>query len=627
MGQDMVYLWTVEKGETEGGRGRGLFLRMTRVAIGRDVGKEEGAARLSSIKLYTKTLVDPAGVETAAAVAVASSSSSSSSSTSKKRSSPTTSYTPPCSFLPLSVQTVGMQAQGLIVTAVEEVERKGSGEGGVRLQAWDAEHGVVVGEACPPSSSFSLPSTSSLFACGEGVIASGSPSTDKVAAWRVESREGGGEGTGLRRALGKLAVTTAAAAACATGTVAAPLVTMTFKSSEVGWVCQEREEDATGAAAGAAAAAAGGLTPDDAVDQLLQLLFAAEQEQQQQYQHQHQHQQNGKADTKKKEEEERNGSGKSCSSSKKRKRAKLTGAVLLARTPVATQTALYVASLCLAEEDEEGGEGILEGGRGKKARRRKSREGQGEGATEGRKQERQAGLWRLLQALIEAGKYPLREHPTLLLQLLQRGRKEVVAAALAGPGDLSEKSIVQSLRAVLRSPSSLPPSSISITSQEQQQQQQQQLNNGVYAREVFKLVGLAVCRPCCPVFLRAALSEGMDGPSAALLLVLLRSLLEKTIDGNAGGGGREEECILTWLEALLDAKFVSMVVQGSREGGQGGKERDVVRKVLMGVRECARRGAMACEALELVEGYFAQFKRAGQSFQAISDYSLESISI
>jgi len=633
MGQDTAYLWTVWGGG-EGGREGGLFLHMARVAIGREGGREGGAARLSLIQLYTKTLVDPAAA--AAAAAAAASSSSSSSSASKRRRSSTSSSLPSSSSLPPSIQTVGMQAHGLIITAVEEGGREGGREGGVRLQAWDAEHGVVVGEAYPSSSSLSLPSSSSsssLLVGGEGVIASSSSSSpsslpssssDQVVVWRVESKEGGGgEGTGLRRALGKLsaaATAAATAAAARTAAAAAPLVRMTFKSSEVGWVCQEGEAAAAATAtAAAAAAAAGGSRTAEAVEELLQLLLASEQQQQQQ-------QQNGGGKKEKRKEEERNGSSSSSSSSKKRKRVKLTGDVLLARTPIAAATALHVASLCLnegGEEDEEGKEGGKGTAKGKTQQRRKSSEARREGGRE----ERQAALWRLLQALIEAGKFPLREHPSILLQLLRRNKKEVVAAALAGPGDLSERMVVQALHALLRSsPSSLPPSS---SSDEQQQQQQQKINKGVYAREVSKLVGLAVCRPCCPAFLRAALSEGMDGPTAALLLVLLRSLLEKTMNGKTGGGegGREEECVLTWLEALLDAKFVSLVVQGGREGGRGGKEGGMVKKVLVGVRECARRGAMACEALELVEGYFAQFKRAGQSLQVIPDYSLESIRI
>jgi hypothetical protein len=115
----------------------------------------------------------------------------------------------------------------------------------------------------------------------------------------------------------------------------------------------------------------------------------------------------------------------------------------------------------------------------------------------------------------------------------------------------------------------------------------------------------------------------MDGPSAALLLVLLQALLEEAV--GAGGKGRPtEEAVLTWLESLLDAKFVALVVEGKRErAGEAWGEEGVLRRVLASTQERIQAAALSCQALEVVEGYIAQFRRAGESLQVIPDYSLD----
>jgi hypothetical protein len=84
--------------------------------------------------------------------------------------------------------------------------------------------------------------------------------------------------------------------------------------------------------------------------------------------------------------------------------------------------------------------------------------------------------------------------------------------------------------------------------------------------DLLKVLGLCVRRPCCPAFLRAAMAE-LDGPSAALLLLMLKALLGRAATSTSTEKGQvAERELLPWLEALLDANLVSLVSRG----GQGG---------------------------------------------------------
>ncbi len=531
--EDTAYVWTVWAAP---GAGQ-LILRMGRVSF-----DQQNA--LSFLDLFTQTLSGSSG---AASVVDAGS---------QKRRRASSSPAPVAGSP--AVHTVGMAAEGLLVTAVE-------GEQGVRLQAWDAEFGVVVGEAV---SSSCTADPSSLLVGGRGVMASASTSASSdVAVWRVEATDRPSTGdVGLRRVLGKLSSASAAAS------------TMTFKSDREGWVAKDDRVEAVPG------------DTDDALEALLKLLPHEEEE----------HGKGTAADSKKK-------------SGKKRKRSK--DAAVFAQTLVPAHTALLVATLCLSTEAEDVASPAATPTQknGKNSRGRKSNGNGSEDAN------RSKALWQLLQALLEAGKFPLRERPTLMLELLAKGRKDLVASVLAGPADVPEKAVVQAVSRLVR------PSG--------EAKEQEQAAKEAAAKEAADLAGLAVRRPCCPAFLRAAMAAELDGPAAALLLVLLRALLERAMAKGAGTKPTEEQ-VLTWLEALLDAKFVSMVFEGTRlpagAGAGTGEEGTgaLLRQILGSVKDVARQAARACEALEVVDGYFSQFKRAGvHGIQVIPDYSLDAIVI
>jgi hypothetical protein len=257
---------------------------------------------------------------------------------------------------------------------------------------------------------------------------------------------------------------------------------------------------------------------------------------------------------------------------------------------------LIVARRCLDGGDEEGA-----AARGGNKRRKSSSNGDNNGE--------QRPVWRLLGALLDAGKLPLRERPFLMEELLAHGRLDLVKRVLAGPADVPERVVVRALQRALIL----------------------QQDSGAADRVAgsLELVALAVRRPCCPAFLRTALAAELDGPTAALLLVLLKVLLERAVKGGAKARPGEEAC-LTWLEALLDANFVNLVLESNATAtasGAGAGRGGAVKQALEGVKALAGEAAAACQALEMVGGYVAQFRRAGHAMEVIPDYSLDTLVI
>jgi hypothetical protein len=477
---------------------------------------------------------------------------------------------------------VGLEGVGALVV----VDRAG----GV-LQAWDAEHGVMLGEAAAATTE-----AAGTWVAGEGgVLAAVAGEGGEVSVWRVEAREGDGAGEGgLRRVLGKgLASVVSgsgsslASASASVSASSSALGAVLVLSGSGEWV--EASEAASGEEGGRsrkkgskAQQQRGG---EDDVEALLRLVAGdggGKEQQQQPPQPQEQEQ----------EQEQQQ-------QQQQVKWGKARGP--LARTPVSARTALVVARRCLGGD----GEGPSEAA----ARGNKRRKGSGnEGPHE--------PLWRLLGALLDAGKLPLRERPFLMEELLEaRGRQglDLVKRVLGGPADVPERAVVRALQRALLL----------------QGQGGQGEGGGAGDRVAWslELVGLAVRRPCCPAFLRAALASELDGPTAALLLVLLKVLLERAVKGGAKARPGEEAC-LTWLEALLDANFVALVLESTSSSsmspaGQG----SAVRAALEGVRALAGEAAAACQALETVGGYVAQFRRAGHAMEVIPDYSLDTLAI
>ncbi len=457
---------------------------------------------------------------------------------------------------------VGLEGEGALVV-VDRVR-------GV-LQAWDAEHGVVLGESAAVATEAAARQGQQQWVAGEGGVLAEAAAGEggEVAVWRVEARAGKfGDGDGgLRRVLGK------GAAASVSGTV------MVLSGGV--WV----EAEAAAAEAAAAAAAEGGgrkkgkaahapqQGEEDEVAALLRLMTGAGGEQQQQS-----GQQEGK-------------SGKARG--------------VLARTPVSSRTALLVARRCLDDADEGGA-----AARG--AKRPKSSGGGGNGNGTSEKGE-QRPLWRLLGALLDAGKLPLRERPFLMEELLAHRRIDLVKRVLGGPADIPERAVVRALqRALMLAPAG-----------------EEEESGADRVAGSLELVALAVRRPCCPAFLRTALAAELDGPTAALLLVLLKVLLETAVKGGAKARPGEEPC-LTWLEALLDANFVNLVLESnatSMAAASGAGRGGAVKQALEGVKALAGEAAAACQALETVGGYVAQFRRAGHAMEVIPDYSLDTLVI
>lgn len=487
------------------------------------------------------------------------------------------------------VDVVGLEGEGALVV----VDRARG-----LLQAWDAQHGVALGEAALPA--LGGEGGGETWVVGEGGVLACVGGEGEVAVWRVEARAGAGEG-GLRRVLGKGAAATASSSAAAAADLGTVLV---FRGGQ--WV-EEEETEGGGSSkrkgkkgSTPAGEGDGGGDDDEAVGALLRLVAAAEAP--------------AAAATE--------GGGGSSSN----KLGKARGP--LARVPVSARTALLVARRCLDEGDRPAAVPALLSTPARTAaaaaagssssKRQKKANGSGPSpSTSGSGAD--SPLWRLLGALLDAGRLPLRERPRLMEELLEKGQSGpvglglgMVRRVLAGPGDVPERAVVRALQRAL--------------ALMQQQGQEEGEGSGVAAS--LEMVALAVRRPCCPAFLRTALATELDGPGAALLLVLLKVLLERAVRGGGGARPGEEQC-LTWLEALLDANFVSLVLEGaaavssSASASRGG----AVKQALEGVRALAGEAAAACQALETVGGYVAQFRRAGHAMEVIPDYSVDRLAI
>ncbi|TFJ82279.1 hypothetical protein NSK_006399 [Nannochloropsis salina CCMP1776] len=577
---ETAFVWAVWAGE-----GNIQVMRMFRVSLGKHPRLD---ISLRAVPLYSTTLQRPPRGAASPSV--------------NRRGSLSSSVAVP---LRSAVTAVGSEALGLVVAL-------GAGGRGGWVDSVEAEHGVVVGGfSLPPAHvpSGDTPSSGPMLVAGEGVIAS--VAAGEVRVWRVEDRGRGA--MGLSRALGQLS-----------SLVPPPGLDKGADDLALPLTCRRSGEGGMtpmvflGGGAGWAQAGGGGggegASPAEAVQELLECLQRTNKNVEMQHVCE---QGEGAEECRRKQEEKK--------SSKKRKRG--GEAAMLAPLHVATETALHVAALCLGEEANVGTVGSRLADKGSGATPRTKIKGQAaRGGGEGRKEERVV-MWVLLRALIEAGKFPLREEAPLVLRLVEEGPLELTEAVLAGPGEVSERTIVCLLRRLLRPQEHpLPPIIASSPATQEHRDAGQPYKGdeeGIPAREVARLAGLAVRRPCCRAFLRTALAVEMDGPSAALLLVLLQALLEEAV--GAGGKGRPtEEAVLTWLESLLDAKFVALVVEGKRErAGEAWGEEGVLRRVLASTQERIQAAALSCQALEVVEGYIAQFRRAGESLQVIPDYSLD----
>ena len=64
-------------------------------------------------------------------------------------------------------------------------------------------------------------------------------------------------------------------------------------------------------------------------------------------------------------------------------------------------------------------------------------------------EKKQELMWKLLKALIDAGKIPMRDRVTLIDELAEKGRLDLVHRVLAGPADVPERIVVRGLRKAL----------------------------------------------------------------------------------------------------------------------------------------------------------------------------------